>query len=151
MKIIGVSVICFAVASYGFLYTLSISFRIKALSEMIEFNLYFKNNIRFKSDDIISLFKDFKPKYNTFLKAYSNNFDLHIKESSLNEAETAAISAFLSELGKSDVIGQTEHCEHYITIFQRLKDDAKSELIEKGRLSKSLSLLASAALFILLI
>lgn len=151
LRIIGILLICISVAAFGFLYTLTISFRVKSLSELEEFALYFKSNIRFKSDDIYLVFESFKPKYNAFLKCYSSDFNKSVKESSLSESEKAAATAFLRELGKSDMLGQTAHCEHYSEVFSKLKDDAKGELLEKGKLLKSLSLLASLAVFILLI
>ena len=83
LRIIGILLICISVAAFGFLYTLAISFRVKALSELEEFALYFKSNIRFKSDDIYLVFESFKPKYNSFLKCYSSDFNKSVKESSL--------------------------------------------------------------------
>ena len=151
MRILGILLICSSIAALGFTYTLTISYRVKALEELENFSYYFKSNIRFSMDDIYSLFLNFKAKYNIFLRVYTENFRDSINASLLNEIEKAAAYNFLNNLGKTDVYDQTEHCQYYSEVFSKLKSDAKTQLIEKGRLSKSLSLLCSAAVFILLI
>lgn len=69
----------------------------------------------------------------------------------LKKSDIIMVSDFLSRLGTNDVTGQLSHCAHYFAQCERAADQAATASRTQGRLVISLSCLAAAAVFILLI
>ena len=78
------------------------------------------------------------------LDGIMENAKIHIEDREL-------IIEFLQRLGISDIMSQKTHCDYFSDRFLVATSVAAKEVDEKGKLIRSLCLLLSAALFIILI
>lgn len=81
-----------------------------------------------------------------YAKIIKNKNDFRLKSSDIT-----MMTEFLSRLGTNDVAGQLSHCEHFLKRCDQAAEEAVTACRTQGRLVLSLSGLAAAAVFILLI
>lgn len=86
-----------------------------------------------------------------FPNAWQSALEEVQQEMHLSNEAMAQLSSFGSRLGATDLEGQMAHCGRYQREFERLLIEAREQERIKSRLYRSLSMLAGAAVIILLI
>lgn len=157
-RIIGILCVCISVASVGFIYYEHLVFRKRYLERMTMFSKNCANEMRSQHDSIFNIIGSYAVKELKFLKDISMEL-INDKEALNTALENAKIHIddrdliieFLQRLGVSDIISQKTLCDYFSDRFLSVTAIAQRQVDEKGRLVRSLCLLLSAALFIILI
>lgn len=158
MRMTGIIIIGICISSIGFLKIYKLCEKNKQLKAVLLMINKIEQSIVYKKEPlktiIHELMKDehlkflFKEEYNSN-DEYFKKICLYNPELCLEEAQKNSLNDFMSGLGKSDIAGQTSHCNIYYEIFQKYLYDSKDELKNKIKLYPSLSVLSG--LFVILI
>lgn len=163
IKIIGIIALSSSAALSGIYLSNSLYKRVTMLSAMRLFIEDISVQIRYKQADVFWVLKhaasmSFAKDLPFKNELYKINHELDeatvnqiFQNHNVSDDDKKLISEFICGLGKSDISGQLSHCEMYAKLIQDQGKTAKKEADEKGRLYRTLSLLGSAAVAILLI
>lgn len=157
-RIIGILCVCISVASIGFIYYEHLVFRKRYLERMTMFSKNCANEMRSQHDSIFDIIGLYAAKELRFLKEISMD-SINDREALSSVLENAKIHTedrepiieFLQRLGVSDIISQKTLCDYFSDRFLSMTAVAQRQVDENGKLVRSLCLLLSAALFIILI
>lgn len=157
-RIIGILCVCISVASIGFIYYEHLVFRKRYLERMTMFSKNCANEMRSQHDSIFDIIGLYAVKELRFLKEISMD-SINDREALSSVLENAKIHTedrepiieFLQRLGVSDIISQKTLCDYFSDRFLSMTAVAQRQVDENGKLVRSLCLLLSAALFIILI
>ena len=157
-RIIGILCVCISVASIGFIYYEHLVFRKRYLERMTMFSKNCANEMRSQHDSIFDIIGLYAVKELRFLKEISMD-SINDREALSSALENAKIHTedrepiieFLQRLGVSDIISQKTLCDYFSDRFLSMTAVAQRQVDENGKLVRSLCLLLSAALFIILI
>ncbi len=158
LKIIGLVFLSLSVASVGFLYTETLTFRKRYLQQLVLFSNGLTNEMKSRNTNVFSIFSNVSVKELAFLKTVTkddivdiNALKEKVKYAGVFSEDIEAVAMFLSKLGASDIKGQNIHCDYYSRVFSDKSHDAEKVISEKGKPARILSVLGSLALFIILI
>ena len=158
LKIIGLIFISLSVASVGFLYTETLTFRKRYLQQLVLFSNGLTNEMKSRNTNVFSIFSNVSSKELAFLKNITqedikdiNVLKEKVKYAGVFSEDIEAVASFLAKLGASDIEGQNIHCKYYSGVFSDKCRDAEKVILEKGKPARILSVLGSIALFIILI
>lgn len=163
MRILGILLLSLTPVWFGLDYRNSLKKRVNLFLNLKSFVIFVKEQIRFcgrERDEIFALSDNSLEFNNSFLKAVKNSLkngeDLtktleNYNDIRLKFKEIVEISAFFTELGKSDTEGQINHCDYYINSFEQNGRKLSDAYVTKSRLITGLSLSLSAAMFIIMI
>lgn len=163
MRIVGVILLSLLPFASGIIYNKQLKQRADILKRFEKFILFVKDEIRYSSrelDEIFSLALR-RPMFaicffEELFRYYKNGEDFSKIENTvidirLKSHELEMIYEFFSRLGTNDSSGQLAYCEYYYNHFSQFAFDAEKAGKNKGRLMLSVSGIASAGMFILLI
>ena len=158
LRLIGTLLLCCAVLSFGFLKINMYKRRRNYLSELCDFSAVCADIMRCENKSVFEVFKSFDLRNCAFLKQLDRNtlsdekalFDI-LTENRVSYDDTKVIIPFLTMLGCGDISQQAAHCRYYFTRFGELLKSAETDLNTKGRMQRSLFILGSVALFIILV
>lgn len=157
-KIIGILCVCTSVASVGFIYYEHLVFRKRYLERMTMFLKNCANEMRSQHDNIFNIIGLYAVKELKFLKEINidtiNNKEVLnslLQRANIHIDDRDMIIEFLQRLGVSDIISQKTLCDYFSDKFLSATVLAQRQVDEKGKLLRSLCLLLSTALFIILI
>ena len=163
MRILGTLILSALPVLWGIDYYAAQRKRADFLESFVEFVIYVREQIRFSGREISEIFsialrepRFARPIYEELFLAIKNKDSLekifkNNKDLLLKKHEISTVCGFLDGLGKNDVLGQIAHADYYKTRLEETAATTKKELASKGRLIISLSILAAAALFVLMI
>ena len=158
LKIIGLIFISLSVASVGFLYTETLTFRKRYLQQLVLFSNGLTNEMKSRNTNVFSIFSNVSSKELAFLKNITqedikdiNVLKEKVKYAGVFSEDIEAVASFLAKLGASDIEGLNIHCKYYSGVFSDKCRDAEKVILEKGKPARILSVLGSIALFIILI
>lgn len=158
LRLIGTVLLCCVVLGFGFLKVNTYKRRRNYLSELCDFAAVCADIMRCENKSVFDVFKDFDSKKCVFLKqidrkalADEGMISLILTEHRVSDADKKVIIPFLTTLGCGDISQQTAHCRYYFSRFSELLKSAETELNTKGRMQRSLYILGSLALFIILV
>ncbi len=158
LKIIGLIFISLSIASVGFLYTETLTFRKRYLQQLILFSNGLTNEMKSRNTNVFSIFSNVSAKELAFLKTVTKDdmsdtkvLKEKVKYAGVFSEDTEAVTSFLAKLGASDIEGQNIHCKYYSGVFSDKCRDAEKVILEKGKPARILSVLGSLAMFIILI
>ena len=155
MRICGIILVGSTVVLIGFCYINRVVERIKQLNKIKHMIFLIKNKIEYKKSkvneilDYIILNEDF-----VFINCNSKDLKTICFKNNLlfiNEAEKKSFYDFLSELGKTDLIGQLKHCDMYFSIFDEYEKKCIIDNSKKIKLFPTLFVLLGLLLIILLL
>lgn len=69
----------------------------------------------------------------------------------LESGDRQTVTDFFTALGSGDLDSQSSHCEYFAESFHAKRAAAEKELLEKGKLFKSLGILCGLGIFIIFI
>ena len=163
MRMLGILLLSLTPVWLGLDYRSSLKKRRDLFFNLKSFVIFVKEQIRFcgrERDEIFAL-SDNCLEFNCgFLKAVKgslkNGENLtktleNYNDIRLKFKEIVEISAFFTELGKSDTEGQINHCDYYIALFEQNGKKLSDSYVTKSRLITGLSLSLTAAMFIIMI
>ncbi len=158
LKIIGLILISLSIASVGFLYTETLTFRKRYLQQLVLFSKGLTNEMKSRNTNVFSIFSNVSAKELAFLKTVTKDdiLDINVLKEKVKYAgvfseDIEAVTSFLAKLGASDIEGQIIHCKYYSGVFLDKCRDAEKVISEKGKPARILSVLGSMAMFIILI
>ncbi len=158
LKLLGVTIVSAAVALCGFSYYMKLVYRKRYVEGLLKLSETSVHAMRGKGLDIFSILEKNAFDELKFLKRITksnitnrNEIADVLRSESINSLDIDLIVAFLQGLGSSDIKGQENHCGYYSVCFRQLLQDVDGIVREKGRLVRTLSILAALALFIILI
>lgn len=154
----GIALLCLTVASTGFVFYERLLHRKKYLEGFTMFAKSCTNEMRSRNESIFSIFSCYAVRELTFLsKLNSGNITdagsvrKIVCAAGVREDDAFIVTDFLVRLGAGDIESQRVHCEYFAEKFSALLKNAESEIAEKGRLARTLSILGGAALLIVLL
>ena len=158
LKVVGILLLCLTVVLSGLFYVWKLSFRKRYLEGLVGVCENCAQTMRSKNYNIFEILA-FDSKRELSFLSEMNNENISdaleicsiLNKSGITKDDQKLICDFLQGLGKSDLKGQTEYCQYYADCFKVRLTDASNTLEEKGRLIRSLSLLAASAIFVILI
>ncbi len=158
LKVIGLGLLSLSVALIGFLYSDRLLFRKRYLEQLVLFSKGLINEMQGRNLNIFSILSKISADELIFLKnikrqeiADFNSVRKTVKNAGIFNEDIDTVTEFIVNLGTSDIKGQTTHCEYYCSVFSEYKKQAEQNCYEKGKPSKTLSVLSGVALFIILI
>ena len=158
LKVIGLALLCLAVSATGFIYCERLLHRKKYLEQLSGFAGNCTDDMRCLNKNIFEIFAGHAKLELSFFKELnseniSDNKALRkiLSGAGVREDDMFVITDFLIRMGASDLESQKTHCKYFSEKFSRLQREAEQELIEKGKLARTLCVLGSIALFIILI
>ena len=142
MRVLGITLLSLAIASFGLLKALGLGERVEQLDMSVRLVRDIREQIRISKRDAGQILDIMRERYGKvrWLKENGRGGDIG-----------AVGERCLSGLGRSDTDGQLTHCDTFIADFSRLLSDAERDKACKSRLYISLGAAAGAAVFILLI
>ncbi len=163
MRTVGVILISLLPFAAGLIYRKQLQQRADILKRFTKLILFIKEEIRYSSrelDEIFSLALR-RPTFaiNFFEELFSycrtgetiSEIENKSNDIRLKSHEIEMISEFFSRLGSNDSEGQLAYCDYYYQYFSQLAGEAEKINRSRGRLIISISGIASAGMFILLI
>ena len=157
-RIIGVLLVCTSVASIGFIYYEHLVFRKRYLERLTLFSKNCANEMRSQHESIFNIINAYSVKELKFFKEINKDsindkeaLNVIMENAKIHNDDRDLIIDFLQRLGISDIISQKTLCDYFSDKFLSMTSVATKEVDEKGKLLRSLCLLLSAALFIILI
>lgn len=158
LKLFGVAIVSGVVALSGLLYYMALVNRKRYVIGLLKLSETAVQVMRGKGLDVFSILEQSASDEVKFLKRINKsniaNVDAMVdvlKNENINSLDINLIVSFLQGLGSSDIKGQENHCGYYSTCFKQLLLEVEDKIREKGRLVRTLSILAALALFIILI
>ena len=158
LKLFGALTVSIAVALGGILYYMKLIYRKRYVEGLLKLSETAVQVMRGKNLDVFSILEHNASHELEFLKMITESNIANrsavvdvLREENINNSDIDLIVAFIQGLGSSDIKGQENHCGYYSTCFRQLLLEADSKIREKGRLVRTLSILAASALFIILI
>ena len=155
---IGTILLCLTVVLIGIINEMALKRRKDYLSVMCDLSAECVEIMRNENKTVDSVLHSFSSPECTFLrkidtKTMSDGVLLEqiLSESGVVKDDIKVIVAFLSVLGCGDIQQQKSHCGYYHIKFEELLSKAENELNTKCKMQRSLYLLGSVALFIILI
>ena len=150
--------VCTSVASIGFIYYEHLVFRKRYLERFAMFSKNCADEMRSQHDNIFNIIGSHSVKELKFLNKINMDcindkeaLDGIMENAKIHIEDRELIIEFLQRLGISDIMSQKTHCDYFSDRFLVATSVAAKEVDEKGKLIRSLCLLLSAALFIILI
>jgi len=163
MRTIGIIFLALTPLLWGLDYRNSLKKRKDFLNAFKEFIMYVKEQIRFSGrerDEIFALaLNDPRfghPLFKKIEKALKSGQNISKTVVDFNDIrlkikEISGIDSFISGLGKSDLEGQLNHCDHYLLVFEKLSQNSDEVYAVKGKLVTGLSLSLASVMFIIMI
>lgn len=163
MRLMGILLLSLTPFWFGLDYVNSLKKRRDLFFSLKSFAIFTREQIRFclrERDEIFALSDNNLQFSNDFFSIVKNglkkgeNLAKIIKEHNyirLKPKEIIEIAAFFTELGKSDIEGEINHCDYYINLFGNIGENLSDTFTAKSRLSLSLSLSLMATMFIIMI
>lgn len=169
LKWMGAALLAAAAIWAGRYCSQSVTLRRRALEAMVEMTGRAEDEIRFSGIDVCTLVGRLSRtdlgRTLPFLQpcarmcgggapfpdAWQKALDQTGREMRLTEEDLDQLASFGARLGATDLEGQLAHCRLHGREFARLLEQAREQERTKGKLYRSLSLLASAAVAILAI
>ncbi len=158
LKLFGVAIVSGVVALSGLLYYMTLVNRKRYVIGLLKLSETAVQVMRGKGLDVFSILEQSASDELKFLKRINKSNIANVnamvdvlKNENINSLDINLIVSFLQGLGSSDIKGQENHCGYYSTCFKQLLLEVEDKIREKGRLVRTLSILAALALFIILI
>lgn len=158
LKVIGLAMLCLSVSATGFIYCERLLHRKKYLEQLSRFAGNCTDDMRCLNKNIFEIFSSHAKRELSFFKELnseniSDNKVLRkiLSGAGIREDDIFTVSDFLMRMGASDLESQKTHCKYFAEKFFCLQREAEQELKEKGKLARTLCVLGSIALFIILI
>ena len=160
MRVIGLFVVGFSIAIIGFHIVYKNIARYNQLKQIDTMIGNIKQSIKYKKLPVVDIFVELKSlnKIDFLTDECISNFEIDFKKMCFENKELLILNdqkmilfEFLSGLGKTDVAGQEEFCEHYKRVFNELIQNTKIEKDKKVKLYPSLFMLFGILVIIILI
>lgn len=161
IKFVGIFLTVSCVASTGFLLSAELYRRQKFWHTLVLLSQRLKTEIRFRQESLFSILRgstDLQKGIPFIKQLYGLEKDFtfaNVKKiidcQSFSGEEKELLCDFFAGLGKSDIKGQIAFIDMYLTEFEFRHKTERENFLQKTKLYKSLSLLAAAAVLILLI
>ena len=158
LKIFGILALGVAVGAVGFVYYDRLIHRRRYLEKLTLFAATCANTMRCTHRSVFEIFKENGIKELKFLQRINKtNLTERTAVSELliaadvASSDRAVVTDFVVDLSVGDIKELTAHCEYYRLKFEQMLGVAEKDVGEKGRLFRSLFVLAGVALFIILI
>ena len=160
MRVIGLFIVGFSIAIIGFHIVYKNIARYNQLKQIDTMIGNIKQSIKYKKLPVVDIFVELKSlnKIDFLTDECISNFEIDFKKMCFENKELLILNdqkmilfEFLSGLGKTDVAGQEEFCEHYKRVFNELIQNAKIEKDKKVKLYPSLFMLFGILVIIVLI
>ncbi|MBO5747144.1 MAG: hypothetical protein J6S13_08685 [Clostridia bacterium] len=158
LKLLGVTIVSATVALCGFSYYMKLVYRKRYVEGLLKLSETSVQVMRGKGLDVFSILEQNAFYELKFLKRITKSNIINrnemadvLRSENVDNSDIDLIVAFLQGLGSSDIKGQENHCGYYSVCFRQLLQDVDSIVREKGRLVRTLSILAALALFIIFI
>ncbi len=158
LKLLGLLALSISLGAVGFIYCDRLMARKRFLEKLTLFATSVSGTMRYSHRSIFDIFKENGNKELKFL----NSLDKHnvtnrtavgeiLISSGVNALDRAIVIDFIMGLSEGDIKELSNHCEYYKLKFQQLSSEAEKDVSERGRLFRTLFMLAGVALFIILI
>lgn len=167
LKLLGLLLISSVGAMIGIRASMQLKFRVQFLEKYITLMKETKTRIRLSACDIRKLFKSntgFAPldemtseftqhmlKGETAKGAWSEAVYSSYKGHAVPRVDKELISEFGNELGQSDIDGEINHIDMHISLVDDRLAEARSELLQKGKLYRTLGLFAGITISIIIL
>ncbi|MDO4742955.1 MAG: stage III sporulation protein AB [bacterium] len=161
IRYIGILLVVCCIASIGFISSAELNRRQKFWYTLILLSERLKSDIRFRQECLFTILRrstDFQKNIPFITQLYDLESDFTvanirkiIDSQNFSGEEKDLLCSFFAGLGKSDIKGQLAFIEMYLSEFKFRHKTERENFLQKTKLYKVLSLLASAAVFIVLI
>ena len=158
LKIFGILMLCVSIIAAGFcLYDKYLS-RKKYIEALLKLSETVVVLMQSSNENIFKILNDNANNELLFLKDInqSNMFNKDkvlelLTKYNISKDDRSIVSDFIMGLGTTDIKGQTVHCNFFNGKFRLMLSEAEKNLTDKAKIYRSLSMLLSAAVFIILI
>ena len=158
LKILGLLALSASVGAIGFIYCDRLTARKRLFEKLTFFAASCSGTMRYSHRSIFDIFKENGTRELIFL----NDLDRCsitdrtavcelLISNGVNALDRAVVTDFIIGLSEGNIKELSNHCEYYKLKFQQLSSEAQRDASEKGRLFRTLFMLAGIALFIILI
>ncbi|MBQ6250545.1 stage III sporulation protein AB [Ruminococcus sp.] len=165
LRFIAVILIVLCGAFCGALNAEKLKHRVQLCCEAEKLMRLSETMIRTGGSDIYSIVKKLKAekaKYIAFISKLPDSFsadcsirekwrELLLRDTSVPEEESAVLLEFGSVLGTTDVQGQLSSIDALLVRIEELREQRRQEYLQKGRLYRSLGVMAGVSVGIILI
>ncbi len=158
LKTLGLISVCLAIGSFGFLKYEQLSFRKRYLSELVMFADSCTNLMRVDNRNVFAILNEYRFDVLAFFRYITpqNISDIEVlktlfMQNRINECDIKHMCDFVTRLGIGDIESQENHCKSYSEVFRHALNQAEQDVNVKGKLHRTLSLLAAVAVFIIFI
>ena len=160
IKLIGALFLLLSATVCGFYLSNRLKLRRDFLLSFTTFLTNLETNIRYTSDDIITLVKRSSPNYLTdifytdsqiFTDYWCESVSKIPKSYGLKPDDYSLLNEFGKLLGTTDIEGQLNHIELYNTLFNNSLNNSNKEYKNKGKLYRLLGFFCGAVLAIMFI
>lgn len=162
IKIFGMVFLTISGVTTGCYFAEKLLSRVQILASLMILVTEIKTKIEFLQQDLFDIFTSIQTqdsKLLPFINDIANLKNAYTREnikgviyaSKIDKQDKQVVCDFFSNLGKSNVEAQSQHCEMYLELLKNRLESAKKEEQQKSRLYRSLGIFASAGVVILLI
>ncbi len=158
LKTFGLIAVCFVIASYGFAKYEKLLFRKRYLTELVMFAEGCTQFMRVENCNIFVIFQKYRFENLSFFKEITpviitdrEQMKALFVKNGVTDRDIRFMCDFVMQLGVGDIESQEKYCRSFSTVFNGLLSDAEQEVNGKGKLHRSLCLLAAVGVFIIFI
>lgn len=126
--------------------------RRKQLATVLLFLNRLVTSVRYRNDDMSQLvFHLADDELSPLKNAENNQYENIIKTLNYNSKDKALLISFFKDLGKTDIDGVLSHIKMYEKLFSEQYENAKEDILNKGKLYRMLGLFSGLAFVVLFI
>lgn len=158
LKVLGLIMLSGAVSSFGFVFAERLKRQKAFFGQLTVFARSCIGDMRCTRASIYKIFERYSSGELSFLKDIGKDTLTDPKELlpliekyGLESRDLQSVTEFFTLLGNGDLDSQSSHCEYFAESFHARQVVAEKELIEKGKLFKTLSILCGLGIFIIFI
>lgn len=132
--------------------SLKLQRRRKQLATVLLFLNRLTTNVRYRNDDISQIvFNLADDELSPLKNAENNQYESIIETLNFNSKDKDLLISFFKDLGKTDIEGVLSHIKMYEELFSEQYENAKEDILNKGKLYRMLGLFSGLAFVVLFI
>ena len=158
LKTFGLIAVCLCLILYGFAKYEKLLFRKRYLNELVMFSEGCTQLMRVENRSVFLIFQEYRFESLSFFRqitpeniADSDALKELFVKNGVSEFDIKFMCDFVMQLGVGDIESQEKYCKSFSTVFKRLLGDAEQDVNGKGKMHRSLCLLAAVGVFIIFI